>query len=152
MWSADLEVSGGCFGWEVERYRDVDSKLSYAFTLAQSGSWDDYEKRKTFMDETLRAAGFNPVFQEMEKKTYTYKGADGEDIVRHLPEPADGSFIYVDHSGAFDDNFVERLFSDTEFFLDFVFGESEIATGNDNDEDDHPMTGMAGDYFTEKGN
>lgn len=147
-----IEVRGGCFGWEVENYTDPSEKLSYAFTLAQSGYWDQYEKRLQFMEKTLRDAGFDPVFQEMVKTERKYTNVDHETVVHYYAEPANGDFIYIDHSGNFTVGFTERLFTDEEFFLDFAFGESEIATGNDNDEADHPMPVMDGDYYTDKGN
>lgn len=121
-----LHVEGDTFGWEFDTYCDPISKLSYILTLAASDGIDNYNKRVDFMKNILESTGFVVDFQKMVE----HKSSDGK---FSWVEPEDGTDIYIDHSDGWGGNFKEKIFSDKDFFLDFVFNNnSYILTGNDN--------------------
>lgn len=112
-----VEFTLGCFGWEEENYTTVDEKASYL--------WTAICELKTLTPEllenlrrTLQDAGVSTVSFENPKKESPWA-------------------YYIDHSYDLS-KFVEALLGDQELLLDYLFGESEVVTGNDNSDESMP--------------
>lgn len=113
-----LVVSPKYFGWDIETYTDVEDKLSYAYSLACCFDSDEFLERKEFIKNILEEIGFKPVFYSNTNK------------------------CYVDHFGCWENGFLQKLFSDKEFFTQFVFNnKSFVLTGNDNTYNGEPELG-----------
>ena len=122
-----LNIKGDSFGWEFETYDTPDKKLSYIYTLACSYGWDEYLTMREFMREALQNVGFEPIFEGMRERKYS---ADGDSFVE--PIQRNSWDVCIDHAECLK-NFAEKIFSDKNLLLSFIFNEgSFILTGNDN--------------------
>ena len=118
----------GEFGWEARKYTSIKNRASYLWTLACSDTIKEANKRERFIRETLNEVGIKCVFQPVVKKVYE----SGWECCG----TEDGEYFYIDHSDSWG-TFTDRLFSDKDLLLDFLFGDSYVITYNDNDDYDN---------------
>ena len=116
-----IEFHIGEFGWEFDTYSDVYSRASYLITAI-------FNSDKDYADEKL---------QQLKDIL------DSNNIKYDIPEPKVDSWeygAYYDIDGYIDHveetrEFVEAVLSDSDRLMRYLFGDSMIITGNDNDHD-----------------
>ena len=128
----------GEFGWEIDVYRDTESKASYLYTLLNyfENSREEYlETIKNYLDEE----GITYDFEESSKSCYWEKG-------------------YVDH-GEDGLDMIETILDNKNNFLKFLFdSRAYVFTSNDNEWDEDKVYWIPGDtdeensIFIYKGN
>lgn len=118
----------GEFGWAAKKYTSVEKRASYLWTMACSDTKKDADQREKFIRETLAELDIRCVFEPVVRKVYS-------DFGYECCEKEDGDYFYIDHSDSWD-WFKEKIFSDKELLLDFLFGDSNVVTYNDNDDYD----------------
>ena len=113
----------GEYGWECEKYHDVNSKASYFYTAACACLCRDVADE---ISELLSPYGIECLFY-VKPIFHTY----------HSDKYGDSSYLdngYVDHYMEAED-FVKELLGDASQLIDFLFNDkSYVETGNDNDE------------------
>lgn len=117
----------GQFGWKAMKHTSIVKRASYLWTLACSDTIKEANKRERFIRETLNEVGIKCVFQPVVQKVYE---SGWECCVAE-----DGEYFYIDHSDSWG-NLTDKIFSDKDFLLDFLFGDSYVITYNDNDDYD----------------
>ena len=115
----------GKFGWEAKKYTSIEKRASYLWTMACSDTKKDADQRERFIRDTLAGVDIRCVFEPVVEKVY--------DSGYECCEKEDGGYFYIDHSDSWD-YFKEKIFSDKELLLDFLFGDSNVITYNDNDD------------------
>ena len=125
----------GQFGWEFSTYNDIASKAAYFWITCctQYGMLSERDKLSEIMSTVttwLNEEGVTDVTFDVGEYTgipWRHNEDDEDDGDRY--SVFDG---YVDHS---DFEFVELLLSNKKIFLSYLLNhESQIATGNDNDD------------------
>lgn len=117
----------GQFAGSVKKYTSVSDRASYLWTLACSDDKKSADKRGRFISKTLEKIGIIAGFQEVRKKVY----GDGDETWECC-EAVDGTWFFIDHSDSWDTELVKKIFSDEEFMLDYLFGDSRVITYSDN--------------------
>lgn len=129
----EVRFSLGQFGWECETYGSWEKKAAYLWTAIKYLDRDrEAQQKAEQIAEVLKAAGVQSVIFE--------GGSTGN---------SDYDYFYVDH--AYDlMGFISDVLDNSDLLLDFLFGsESEVITGNDNDEDERPqITPKQGNTYT----
>lgn len=114
----------GEFGWEFDVHEDIHSKASYLITAILGRSKDFADEKIAQLKEILDRNNIEYKFPE-ELNIYSYdwngKVCSYYDI--------NG---YIDHVDGTED-FVNAVLSDDDTFMRYMFGDSFIVTGNDND-------------------
>ena len=104
-----LEFEVGEYGWEFERYDDLQSRSNYLYTAILTCGCDAEVCLKK-LRETLESYGIEVYFTEVGL----------------------GEWFYIDHSYEMGD-FVDTILNDETLLMNYLFSpESFIATGNDN--------------------
>lgn len=118
---AYLKIEAGQFGWETKTYSSKRSKLSYIYTA--------YLDLKEWKTSDMSWDWFIPAVKELCEK---------HNLNIEFKEPNKNDWYYVDHSEDLVDLFKE--FKEDNFLLEsFIFNtDSEIVTGNDNDDTSYP--------------
>lgn len=120
-----IDFHTGEYGWECEEYEDLDNKASYLITaiLSMDKEYADekLERLKSILDENK----ITYTIPELDVKSWEYGGKkcyyyDIEDN-------------YIDHVGELK-TWLEDLLSDSDKLFRYLFGDSIIITGNDNDD------------------
>ena len=119
----------GEFGWSAKKYSSVENRASYLWTMACSDTKKDADQREKFIRETLAELDIRCVFEPVVRKVYS-------DFEYECCEKEDGGNFYIDHSDSWD-YFKEKIFSDKDLLLDYLFGDSCVLTYNDNDDYDY---------------
>lgn len=110
----------GEFGWEFDTYYDVHSKASYLITAIFSSNKDYADEKLQQLKDILDSN--NIKYDIPTPKVNSWEYGDYYNI--------DG---YIDHSGETRE-FVEAVLSDSDRLMRYLFGDSMIVTGNDNDD------------------
>ena len=120
----------GEFGWDFERYDDIDSKASYLFTaIVYNDKVDDYLMKLIKTLESWKIEVEHTPIKKIESE-YT-KGR-----FYWVNEEKPNEYFYIDHSDELDD-WLKELFADETLLMNYLFSpESFVATGNDNDDED----------------
>ena len=108
-----IDFEFGEFGWRYDEYSDTHNKASYLITSIFSFS-------KSETDENLARS-----IPEPKVESSTWRGRE------HFYY--DLGFNYIDHVGETKD-FIDAVLSDSEKLFRYLFGDSFIITGNDNDD------------------
>lgn len=111
-----VDFEHGEFGWEVDEYWDLHSKASYLYQAICDCCYDRDDMKKEMLDkieETLGKYGITCSFEPDKDKVW----GDG----------------YIDHGGETID-FVNAVLEDEDKLLRYLFGDSLVVTGNDNDD------------------
>lgn len=117
-----VSFTHGEFGWEEEVHTDIWSKASYLYQAICDCCYskDDLRQEKLkLLEGLLNNYGISCDFEPDKKNSWGY--SEG----------------YIDH-GCETEDFVNAVLEDPDKLLRFLFGDSMIVTGNDND-----------DWFTE---
>lgn len=118
-----LVFQHGEYGWEFEMYESVSARASYLYeALFNIFSKDDLLKAEEHIAAVLERYNIKCEFEEDNAGCWT----NGEVIYKC----SDG---YVDHGGELKE-FVFKLLTDDEMLIKYLFGDTLIITGNDNDE------------------
>lgn len=138
----------GCFGWGPEKYDTLEDRASYLWTLACCGTFEEAELHRKFIESALRFVGVECEFDAIKSKQSSWNNSN-------YVVAEDGKYFYIDHSESFDE-FADLIFTDQDFLLRFLFGNSVIYTFNDNDDYDVWLSAVASDDIDsdtyEKGN
>lgn len=118
----DFEI--GEFGWENDEYDSLYNKASYLITAILSFDKDEADENLQKLKDILDSNNIGYTLPELKVNSWEYEGKKGYyyDI--------NG---YIDHSGETKE-FVEAVLSDSDRLFRFLFGDSFIITGNDNDD------------------
>ena len=118
----------GGYGWEFERYDDMQSRANYLFTgILVNGLGECMDKIKNILNKWNVEA----IFPELVKVKYEY--SDG---FYYALKDEPNKYFYIDHSSELED-FIKELCDDETLLMNYLFSpESFIATGNDNDEEE----------------
>lgn len=113
----------GQFGWEFNIYSDIYSKASYLITAILNRNKDFADKKLAQLKEMLERNNIEYEFPDLKEESYEWNG--------HISYyyDIDG---YIDHVKETED-FVNSVLADDETFMRYMFGDSFIVTGNDND-------------------
>lgn len=120
-----INFEPGDFGWEFEKYDDLYSKASYLITAILDRNIEYADEKLEQLKELLERNNIEYTFPNPEIKSYEC-GDNGE---KEYYYDVDG---YIDHIGGTEE-FVNAVLSDDEIFMRYMFGDSFIVTGNDND-------------------
>lgn len=113
----------GTFGWEVDEYNTLEDRASYLYQAILDLNYDDVEKRSEMLNRIVDILGKYDI-----------------DCYFKPPETDRWGFNegYIDHANQTEE-FVEAVLHNENRLLEYLFGDSIIFTGNDNDEIDLPL-------------
>ena len=125
-----LFVPNCSFGWEPEIHYDTGTKASYLFQTIRYVFWGDEHKQTQYnkkICDTLRQYGIECEFES-------------------------GDYGYIDHGGEGDmRRWLDDMVSDPDALMTYLFGDSVIVTGNDNDyefdKEMRPFLGLCEDGY-----
>ena len=123
--SDHIDFEFGEFGWEYDEYRDVDNKASYLITAIFSFSKSETDKKLARLKNILDSYNITYSIPEPKVKSYT---CDKTEYFYY-----DLDYNYIDHAGE-TKKFVDAVLSDSEKLFRYLFGDSFVITGNDNDD------------------
>ena len=119
-----IEFHVGDFGWKFEEYNDMYHRASYLITAIFSFDKDYADKKlqqlKTILDEN----NIDYLFPEPSVSSWDYAGE------KRFYYDISG---YIDHVGETRE-FVEDVLTDSDKLFRYLFGDSLIITGNDNND------------------
>lgn len=118
----DFEI--GEFGWENDEYDSLYNKASYLITAILSFDKDEADENLQKLKDILDSNNIEYTLPELKVDSWEYEGK------KRYYYDIDG---YIDHSGETKE-FVEAVLSDSDRLFRFLFGDSFIITGNDNDD------------------
>jgi hypothetical protein len=111
------------FGWEWDRYDDVQNRANYLFTALLYNVWAD--EYFPFVLDTLKKWNIEveyPPFHMNDKGYYEFD------------DPKHDDFYYIDHGSQLE-GFIKEVCTDETLLMNYLFSdESFIATGNDNED------------------
>ena len=120
-----IDFHTGEYGWECDEYGDLDNKASYLITAILSMDKESADEKliqlKGILDEneiTYTIPELNVNSCEYGKKKHYYY---------------DIGYDYIDHAGELR-SWLDDLLSDSDKLFRYLFGDSFIVTGNDNDD------------------
>lgn len=114
-----VKFNHGEFGWEFDKYDSISERASYLYQAICELCWKDYKAKFVHINSlysTLSKYGVECEFDLQDKDD------DGWEIG------------YIDH-GDETREFVASVMHSEERLLRYLFGDSVIITGNDNDDD-----------------
>lgn len=120
-----IDFEFGEFGWECEEYEDTHNKASYLITAIFSFSKSEADKKIAQLKNVLDSYNITYSIPEPKIKSYTWNKTE------HFYYDLD--YNYIDHAGE-TKKFVDAVLSDSEKLFRYLFGDSFIITGNDNDD------------------
>ncbi len=120
-----IDFEFGEFGWECEKYEDTYNKASYLITAIFSFSKSEADKKIAQLKNVLDSYNITYSIPEPKIKSYTWNKTE------HFYYDLD--YNYIDHAGE-TKKFVDVVLSDSEKLFRYLFGDSFIITGNDNDD------------------
>ena len=118
-----IDFTFGDFGWEVTTYSDLHSKASYLITAIFHSSKNYADEKLQQLKTILDDNNINYDIPTPEVKSWDWNGKT------EYYYDIDG---YIDHVGETHE-FVNEVLSDSDKLMRYLFGNSMIVTGNDND-------------------
>ena len=117
---AEVVFTPGEFGWESDRYYDLESKASYLWTAiinyVDEMCWYDVETCKKMIVATLEKYNIKAIF------------------IGGIPGERYSATGYIDHGNELDE-FIKDVVNDEDRLMQYLFSDrSYVATGNDNDD------------------
>lgn len=119
-----IDFETGEFGWENDEYDSLYNKASYLITAILSFDKNEADENLQKLKDILDSNNIEYTLPELKVDSWEYGGK-----TRYYYD-IDG---YIDHSGETKE-FVEAVLSDSDRLFRFLFGDSFIITGNDNDD------------------
>lgn len=113
----------GEFGWEFDTYSDLHSRASYLITAIFGLDKDYADERLQQLKDILDNNGIKYVIPEPNADSWEYNGET------QYYYDIDG---YIDHANEARE-FIDAVLSDPDKLMRYLFGDSMIITGNDND-------------------
>lgn len=120
-----IDFCVGEYGWEYEEYSDTYNKASYLITAILSFEKRYADEKLEQLKSILDSYGITYTLPELKiqsskwnGKIYYYYDIDG----------------YIDHSGNLK-RLLDELLADKDKLFKYLFGDSIIITGNDNDDE-----------------
>lgn len=130
-----VRFNHGEFGWENDEYDSVTEKASYLYQAIFSTTWVNYNWNDK--EDKSRAKNERKILIQ-EKLSMLEKILDKYNIICDFDEEhydENGWEIgYIDHGRELDD-WVDKCLSNEEYLLTYLFGDSFIITGNDNEDE-----------------
>lgn len=120
-----IDFEFGEFGWECEEYEDTYNKASYLITAIFSFSKSEADEKLAQLKNILDSHNITYSIPEPKVKSYTWNKTE------HFYYDLD--YNYIDHAGE-TKKFVDAVLLDSEKLFRYLFGDSFIITGNDNDD------------------
>lgn len=114
----------GEFGWEFDTYNDVYSRASYLITAIFNSDKDYADEKLQQLKNILDDNHIEYVIPEPKVNSWEYDGK-----TRYYYD----IYGYIDHVGETRE-FIEAVLSDSDRLMRYLFGDSIIITGNDNDD------------------
>lgn len=114
----------GEFGWEFDTYNDLYSRASYLITAIFNSSKEYADEKLQQLKNILDENNIEYDIPTPKVKSWEYDGKT------EYYYDIDG---YIDHVGE-TRTFVEAVLSDPDRLMRYLFGDSMIITGNDNDD------------------
>lgn len=121
-----IDFEFGEFGWEYGEYSDIRNKSSYLITAIFSFGKSETDEKLARLKNILDAHNITYSIPKPKVKSSTWGGR------KHFYY--DLGYNYIDHVGE-TKGFVDAVLSDSEKLFRYLFGDSFIITGNDNDDD-----------------
>lgn len=119
-----IDFKFGEFGWEMAEYYSLENKASYLITAIFSDVAENVDKNLGKLKAILDKHDISYSIQEAKIKTYDYGG----EVIKYYS--IDGDIDHGDDAG----EFIEAVLSDEDRLFRYLFGESMIITGNDNND------------------
>ena len=120
-----IDFHTGEYGWECNEYGDLDNKASYLITAILSMKKENADEKLEQLKSILDANEITYTIPELDVKSWKYDGK----TYRYY----DIGYDYIDHAGELT-SWLDDLLSDADKLLRYLFGNSIIITGNDNDD------------------
>lgn len=114
-----IKFNHGEFGWGFDKYDSISDRASYLYQSICDLCWDDDETKSKYINSIYSTLSKYGVDCEFDLKG---KDADGFEIG------------YIDHGGETRE-FVASVMHSEKRLIRYLFGDSTIIVGNDNDED-----------------
>lgn len=120
-----IDFHTGEYGWECEEYGDLDNKASYLITAILSMDKEYADEKLGQLKCILDENKITYTIPELNIKSYNY----GEKKHYYY----DIGYDYIDHVGELT-SWLEDLLSDSDKLFRYLFGDSIVITGNDNND------------------
>lgn len=120
-----IDFHTGEYGWECEEYGDLDNKASYLITAILSMDKEYADEKLTRLKDILDEYEITYTIPELNVKSYEY----GKEKHYYY----DIGYDYIDHAEELK-SWLDDLLSDSDKLFRYLFGNSIIITGNDNDD------------------
>lgn len=120
-----IDFEFGEFGWMCKEYSNTYSKASYLITAIFSFNKNEADEKLARLKNILDSHNITYSIPKPKVKSYTWGRT------KHFYYEL--GYNYIDHSGE-TKNFVDAVLSDSEKLFRYLFGDSFIVTGNDNDD------------------
>ena len=120
-----IDFHTGEYGWECEEYGDLDNKASYLITAILSMDKEYADEKLGQLKCILDENKITYTIPELNIKSYNY----GEKKHYYY----DIGYDYIDHVRELA-SWLEDLLSDSDKLFRYLFGDSIVITGNDNND------------------
>lgn len=127
----------GEFGWEAETYTDTQSKASYLITaMYELLSFDEFDDKINQFKKWLNEEGIEMDILPYHRVEDTYRSTDNYKLYKAEFDKTDGDdWFYIDHCSECIE-FMSYAIATKSNLFSYLFGDSIIKTGNDNDDSD----------------
>ena len=119
-----IDFHTGEYGWECNEYGDLDNKASYLITAILSMDKESADEKLIQLEGILDENEITYTIPELNVNSYAY----GKEKHYYY----DIGYDYIDHAGELR-SWLDDLLSDSDKLFRYLFGDSFIVTGNDND-------------------
>ena len=120
-----IDFHTGEYGWECDEYGDLDNKASYLITAILSMDKESADEKLIQLEGILDEKEITYTIPELNVNSYEYGKK------KHYYY--DIGYDYIDHAGELRP-WLDDLLSDSDKLFRYLFGDSFIVTGNDNDD------------------
>lgn len=120
-----IDFHTGEYGWECNEYGDLDNKASYLITAILSMDKESADEKLIQLEGILDENEITYTIPELNVNSYEYGKK------KHYYY--DIGYDYIDHAGELRP-WLDDLLSDADKLFRYLFGDSFIVTGNDNDD------------------
>lgn len=120
-----IDFHTGEYGWECDEYGDLDNKASYLITAILSMDKESADEKLIQLEGILDENEITYTIPELNVNSYEYGKK------KHYYY--DIGYDYIDHAGELR-SWLDDLLSDSDKLFRYLFGDSVIITGNDNDD------------------
>ena len=121
-----IDFHTGEYGWECNEYGDLDNKASYLITAILSMDKESADEKLIQLEGILDENEITYTIPELNVNSYEYGKK------KHYYY--DIGYDYIDHAGELR-SWLDDLLSDSDKLFRYLFGDSFIVTGNDNDDE-----------------